>query len=223
MFLALALTCAPGAFAASCVTASLQSYVNLGATGCQDGSVTFSGFQAEAGQSFATLIPFSQITVTPGGTASSPALMFTTNSTAPAGQLLEAFFRYRATAPGLISSTISLVGSATGNGATTATEDVCAGGTFSASSPTGCTKPSGTPVAVITSGFSMLSDSVNFAPASFFDIFVDLTADASIGGTSSLVSATAQVTTSPVPEPASYTLMAAGLSLVAARRYWSRA
>lgn len=214
-FLLLALSTLPAFCAPTCLPGSLQDYINLGNGGCQLGVATFSGFTTEPGQTFATPIVASQIQVTPGGASLTPQLQFGVNKTATAPNLLESFFRFNAAGPLLASDRISLTGSATGDGAATATGNICVGGSFSGNAPTGCAN-SATPIAFVTSNASMLSDSNQFAPASFLDVFVDITADGGAGGSATLNTATVQI--GAVPEPATTVLGLTGLALIALRR-----
>jgi hypothetical protein len=199
-------------FAGPCLPGTLQSYILLGAGGCQAGSVQFSNFMLESGQSIATPISAQQVQVNPGGTAFLPMLLFTLNSSASAGQVFESFFRFEATAP-LFGATIGLnSASAAGDGAVTGVMDVCAGGMFSGGSPVGCPTSAGTAVAFTTSDQSGPTDSVNFQIHSFFDVFVDLTIDGGLAGSANLPSASVAI--AAAPEPSASGLIAAGLGIL---------
>jgi hypothetical protein len=53
------------AFGSSCVSGSLQSYIDVGAGGCDLGAASFSQFALALGQNGATPIDPSQVLVTP--------------------------------------------------------------------------------------------------------------------------------------------------------------
>ena len=201
------------AYAGPCLPGTLQDYVNLGVTGCQDGAVLFSGFASAPGQNAAIPIPLLQVSVTPGGTQYMPTLLFALNKSALPNQLFESFFRFKASSPALVGEMIGLNSpGVTGDGAVTATMDICPGASFSGNSPAGCANAASL-LAAATSGFSMLSDSAAFSPKSFFDVFVDLSVDGGIGGGSARFTS-ATVTTTATPEPSSSQFALAGLALV---------
>jgi hypothetical protein len=206
------LLCSAAVHAGPCLPGTLQSYINLGATGCQSGDTQFSNFAVEPGQSFATPINPQAIQITPGGAVISPTLLFTLNSSATAGNLLESFFRFDVSGF-LTSASITLnAPTVTGDGDVTGVLDVCAGGSFSPGEQIGCPTTAGTAVAFATQGTSGLSDSVSFSPTSFFDVFVDLTIDGGIAGSASLPSASVSI--GAVPEPSTVLLIAAGLAMI---------
>jgi hypothetical protein len=208
LFFAAAFLWASAMFGASCVTATLLSYVSLGATGCQDGATTFSGFTSESGQTIGSPIALDQITVTPGGTASVPTLQFSGTLTAANSSVLESFFRFSVTGGSFTAATMSLTGGFTAGGTVTATEDICPGGSFAANMPTGCTKGPKSLVTLTEVGFSMLSDSTTFAASTPLDVFVDITADGT-GGSASFGTATVAFTRAAAvttPEPATFGL-----------------
>lgn len=200
-------------YGAMCVPGSLDSYIGLGSTGCDLGAVRFDNFTVAAGQSAATPIDPSAIQISTGGTFYMPVLLFTLNATASGSDLLEAFFQFRASGPSLLAASIALNGAtATGNGAVTGILDVCPDGNFAGGIPSGCsTTPASTVVFAIEST-AFLSDSVNLAPSSFFDVFVDWTVDGGGVGTASLTSA--EIGIAATPEPASWLLLAGGLSAI---------
>ncbi len=201
------------AFAAPCLPGTLQDYVNLGAAGCQNGVVTFSGFSSAPGQNGATVIPLLQVMVNPAGMQFMPTLQFTLNQTANAGQLFESFFRFKASSAQLIGAGITLNSPAvTGDGAVTGTLDVCPGAMFSGNAPTGCANAVSL-ISLATVGFSMLNDSASFPATSFFDVFTDLAADGGRTGSARFNSATVKFTATP--EPSAQQLMLAGLAILA--------
>ena len=197
------------AVAGPCAIGTLQDYVTLGAGGCQQGVVTFSGFSGATGQNGAIPISLLQVAVTPGGTQFMPTLQFTLNKTAAPNQLFESFFHFKASNSLFVGEKITLNSpTVTGDGADTATLDICPGAAFTGIS-TGCAADVNL-IALSITGFAMLSDSASFTPKSFFDIFVDLTVDGGTGGGSAVFSS-ATVTTSATPEPGATQLVIAGL------------
>ena len=204
------------ASAGTCVPGTLQDYINLGASGCQSGLAMFTGFTTEPGQNAATPIDPSLVFVTPSGSTLNSTLQFTLNSTASANQLFESFFRFEVMATAPLSDTMFLNGSATGDGAATATQDICPGGSFMGNSPVGCPGSAGSLVTAATESFTMQSDTASFPISSFFDVFVDLSVDGGLSGTATLTSATAQFTATP--EPGTTALMLTGLAALALRR-----
>jgi len=200
-------------FAAPCAIGSLQSYISLGATGCSVGAVDYQSFTIVPGLNGATVINPANVTVTPGGSQFNTTLMLGLTDAANAGQLLDLIFRVRA-AGLLTSASVSLNSpTITGNGAATGTLDVCGAGNFTGNSPTGC---STTAKSVGAAGPNELTDSVTFAPSSFFDIFFDVTLDSGGAGSAALSSATLGV--NAVPEPSAIVLVALGISAIGYRR-----
>ncbi len=184
LFIAVSLLGGPALFAAPCVPGSLQSYIALAATGCSVGSVNYGSFEIVPGQTLASPIDPASVTVAPGGSTFNTLLLLTFNQTATDGDLLELIFRVRATGL-LTASSVSLNSPiVSGNANVTGVLDVCAGGSFSGNSPGGCSTVSNTAVAAADAfGPNQLSDSLSFAPSSFFDIFFDVSIDG--GGTGS--------------------------------------
>ncbi len=204
------------AFGGPCLPGTLQTYINLGSTGCQIGAVQFADFTVAAGQAIATPISPGQVQVSPGGGVFNPALLFTLNQTATAGQLFESFFRFDVSGT-LTGASISLGSPATtGDGAVTGILDVCRNGLFSGGAPIGCSGSAATAIAFAIAEDSQLSDSVSLGASSFFDVFVDLTADAGLSGSATLPSASVSI--SAVPEPGAMLLAGAGLALIGVLR-----
>lgn len=221
LFIGTLLLCSSAAFADPCLPGTLQDYINRGPIGCTLGVALFADFTTVPGQSFATIIDPASVQVTPDGTSGKPALEFTLNADANAGQLLESVFRFDVSALGLSSSTMTLGPSsaATGDGVATATEDICPGGTFTGDQPLGCPNSPASLITFAADFGSSTSDTANFSPASFFDIFVDLTVDGGTFGSAHLDSATVQVSAqpAPVPEPASALLLLTTFGWLAAQ------
>jgi hypothetical protein len=201
---------------APCVPGNLQSFVNLGATGCQVSTVQFSDFTIVPGLTIATPIDPAQVQVTPGGSAMNPMLLFTLETTATAGEVFQSFFRFSASGP-LIGAAISLTPpTATGDAAVTGILDVCPDGSFSGNAPLGCPTSPASLIVFGIDGSSLLSDSANFPASSFFDVFVDLTIDGGASGSAALGSATVGFTS--IPEPSAGLLAALGLSALGVLR-----
>lgn len=205
-------------FAAPCVSGTLQSYINLGVTGCSVGGVDYSAFSLVPGQFGATQISPGSINVTPGGTQLQTMLLLSLNQTASAGMLLETIFRVRAA--GLLSTASIALNSptVTGDGAVTGILDVCAGGNFAGSAPSGCPTTARSALVFATAGGpNQLSDSVSFVPTSFFDIFFDVSIDGGSTGRATLTSTSLGV--NAVPEPSAIILVALGIGAIGIRRY----
>ena len=202
--------------AATCLPGTLQDYIDLGGAGCTQGGVSFVDFALEPGQSFATPLDPNAVQVTPGGTATAPSLVLTFSSSAGAGQLLESFFRFSASAPALLGAGVAIGGaSASGDGAVTAGLDVCAGGSFASDFPDLCTGSAETLVAFLVADDSALADQRAFGGiSSFFDVFLDVAVDGGLAGTASLGTATITL----VPEPSTAALLALGLALLSRTR-----
>jgi len=218
-----ALSCAAVFGAPLCVPGNLQTFVNLGAAGCEVSTVEFTGFTTLPGQTVGTPIDPAQVQVTPGGNALNPMLLFTLNRTATAGAAFESFFRFSAS-DSLSGASIGLTSpTVTGDAVVTAILDVCPNGSFAGSAPLGCpTSPASMLVFAIEQS-SLLSDSANLPGSSSFDVFVNLTIDGGSSGSATLGSAT--VGFSSVPEPSAGLLVALGLSAFGAsrarrRRFW---
>lgn len=206
------------AFGSSCVTQSLQDYLNLGSAGCDIGVVSLSGFALAPGQNGATPINPLQVIVTPGGSPFAPTLAFGLSTTATAPTFLESFFRFHATGPGLVGNMLSLnSASASGDGVNTAVENICPGASFTGNSPLGCPGSSSL-VTFADASSSQLTDFASFPVTSFFDIFVDLSVDGGLAGSATFGSAAVQLTATPEPAAALLTLAGFVMFAVSSRR-----
>lgn len=204
----------PGAVsAAPCLPGSFADYLALGASGCELGPVAVASFSVEPGQSFASPIDPATVQVTPGGSAGTLTLGFAASATA--GELLELFFRMQVTAPALVAAGIAIASqSVSGDGVVTATQDLCPDGLFSGNAPIGCSSTPETLITFATESDALLSADVGLAGAAFLDVFTDVAIDGGLAGSAGL----GTVTLTFVPEPASGTLVAVGLALVALYR-----
>jgi hypothetical protein len=198
-------------FGSPCLPGNLQTFINLGATGCQVETVEFTNFTLLPEQSIATPIDPTQVQVSPDGVALNPMLSFTLNRTANAGQVFKSFFRFSAS-DSMYGASIGLISPrVTGDAAVTAILDVCPNGSFSGGAPLGCpTSPASLVVFAIDQS-SLLKSSTSFTVSNSVDVFVDVTLDGGRSGSVTLNSAT--VGFSSVPEPSTGLLLALGLSL----------
>ncbi len=176
------------------------------------GDLLFRGFadQSGSGTAGATAIDPLSISVTP--LPGLTGLRFAVTQNAVSGQLLEAFFRFTADNGPYTGSTLTLAGAgATVDGVVNGVFEGCGAANFSG--PGGSC--GGAPVSLIVTqadGFSILTDSIDFAPQSFFDVFVTLRLDGGLAGTAS--GATLDVTFANVPEPATAYLGAGALAML---------
>lgn len=217
VFTSLLLALGGTAFAAQCTNGSLQTYINLGAGGCQFGAVTFSSFQIVPGQNAATPISPTGVLFTPGGSTYTPFIRIgLTNPTAISGGLLESIFRFSVSGSRLIGASLALAGSVTGDGLITNVLDVCPDASFSGNSPGGCSTAPASAITFIDANNQQLTETAGPFAASFFDVFVDLTLDGGASGSATLSSATVGVLATP--EPSAGLLFAFGLAAIAGLR-----
>lgn len=209
------------AFAAPCVVDTLANYAALGTTGCSLANGQASDFVAPlSGQTGFTAIDPVSILVTPDANPLLPGFTFTLNTTT-AGRL-ESFFHFSLQGIPSVGQQLTMAGSAqTGDGSVSVVEDLCSNGSFDPAQPTNCSGTTPDPLITLHTATDLIpDDATQFTVSSFFDIFVDITLDGPGGqgsGTASLGSVSLQFT--PVPEPASYTLLPlALLALVLATR-----
>ena len=201
---------------APCFPGNLQTFIDLGATGCQVGAVQFTAFTELEGQTSATPVDPEQVQVTLSGTALNPTLLFTLNRAANAGQVFESFLRFSASGP-LAGASLGLTSPAvTGDAAVTALLDVCANGSFSGPAPFGCPTSQASLVAFAIDQSSRLSDSARIDTSRFFDVLVDLTIDGGQSGSARLNSAS--VGFAAIPEPSAGLLVVCGLLAIAVGR-----
>ena len=190
-----------GALAAPCLPASLADYIGLGSSGCSIGGAQFSGFSSAAAPG-ATEIDPSLIAVNPVLLG----LGFGFDVTADAGEIFGNSIGYSVAGPSFTGRSVALDPSdVTPDGVVTALQ-------FGP----------GLPLTVIDIGsFADRNASTNFAPATFFDVFTEITIDGGLNGQAHLGVVTDRFTA--VPEPMTALLFASGLAGVAARRRRQRA
>ena len=200
--------------ATPCAQGSLQTYVNLGSTGCELGNWQFASFTLGPVPPFPTMDP-TLVNVTPGGTSLQPELLFTVNQTANAGEQFGLLFHFVVT--GALDS-VSLQfnsPSFSGDGVVWAYLDVCPDGFFTYA-PFGC--PSAIPFLspAVYQGHNEPADLRPLPNASFYHTSLHLYLDGQ-SGTASLESASIQFNS--VPEPDVMLLTLAGLGAICFRRY----
>jgi len=191
-----------GATAAPCLPASLADYISLGSSGCTIDGAQFSGFSSAAAPGGATEIDPTLITV-------NPVLLgfgFGFDVTADAGEIFGNSIGYSVSGPLFTGRSVALdVSDVTPDGVVTALQ-------FGP----------GPPLTVFDIG--SLADRnafTSFAPATFFDVFTEITIDGGPNGLAHLGLVTDQFIA--VPEPMTALLFASGLAGLAARRRRQRA
>ena len=155
----------------------------------------------------------------PFRTASGVGFQFLFDVTSTAFQLNELLFGYFASAPGFTDVTLSMPGaSATGDGVVTAVQDVCIGGAFTAGSVAGCPTSQDANIAFAIDGDQSLSETLSFASTPLLGIINDIAVDGGLGGNAALAGGITNTFTvaTPVPEPTTVTLLAAGMAWISA-------
>ena len=206
------------ASAASCVLGTLSSYEALGAGGCSIGGTNFGSFAGLSGITGATAIAPGSVTITPGGSLTTPMLTFTVSQTVRLGSLSEVIFTYQASAMSFLLDKISLSGSAeTGNGAVTYTQNYCAGGVFGPDGVSGCSG-SATGALVTLDGIQN-TDQIGLLGPKTLAITSDFVLDGGGTGTAAGGIFVDQfTTTTSAPEPSTYSLVFASVALLGVRR-----
>jgi hypothetical protein len=170
-----------------------------------------SNFALLTGQTGATELATSAVTIAPTGGLYSPSFTFTTSQTASAGGLLESIFTYDLSGASLVGASTTLSGSSeTVDGGVTEIENYCAGGAFGPDGVDGCT---GTAGSLLTLDGIQNSASSTLGPVSLLNVTNDFTIS---GGTAG--SASGGVFTNSfaaVPEPASILFTGLGLAFAA--------
>jgi hypothetical protein len=214
------LVCAIPTFASVapvCENGTLQDYVNLGSTGCSDGTVLFSNFAIEpVPQGAMPLDPstFQLVPITYLLGSGPPGLgVFQTQITAGPNETWDLLLHFDAIpisgASVINSASAGIIGFAFSNSTYSAALDLCAGGSFADGTPTGCSGNFASAEAFVSPTLSLLSDSTSFPGAGSADAFFDFREVS--GPQVSSLSFDAQFTVSTAPEPATIPLVAVGL------------
>jgi len=202
-------------FGAPCTLGTLDDYIGLGSGGCSIGSYTLADFTAIPPLLVgSTEIDPTAVSITPIP-LSAPfiGLQVDTDVSADVGDFFATFFRFRIDGT-LFGADLSLTpGRVAGDGLILGIVDLCADGTFDPTGPTGCT---GTPESLIVGEIPdfLFSPDFDNIPASFFDVFVELSVDGGVSGSAASGSLSLRFDTG-IPEPSSLLLMAAGLMSIA--------
>jgi PEP-CTERM motif len=199
--------------ASPCLPGTLTDYIALGSTGCELGHATVSDFTSVAILAGTEILPAAvRVTPVPGAIA----LDFGLAESAGAGDLLSTAFKFFVSGSRIVGNRLSLSGAtAAGDGNVTGLEIKCVDGTFLLPDPSFCT---GTELDLIVArdALGLVSPDVEFfAPASFFDVFVELAVDGGVAGSASLDGA---VRSTFVPEPSLLLVFGSGLAAALARR-----
>jgi hypothetical protein len=192
--------------------------VNLGTSGCNVSNIQFSAFAVLPGLTAGTTVDPARVSVTPGGSAANPALSFTLNRTATAGESFEFFIKF-SVSNSLSGISLGLTPPAvSGDAAVAAVLDVCPGGLPTGGGPFDCPASPSSLLLFAINGSSLLSNSASFPISTPSDVLIDLTVDGGTSGSATLGSATVGFVS--VPEPSAGLLMAMGLAALALWRVW---
>jgi hypothetical protein len=213
------------AAAAPCTVGSLTEYVALGDAGCTVGGATLSGFTAGPSLAGGTALNPATVVVTPF----SLGVDFGIDARADANEITGALIHYLFGGPAIDTIRLSLSGSSASaaaspddtGGVVTAIGQTCAGATLTGSGPgdPGFSCPTPVDLVVLHDALGAIAlDQATFGPASFFDVFVDISLDGGTGGTASLAGPVRTTFVEPIPEPSLLVLMSAGLLGGFARR-----
>jgi hypothetical protein len=203
-----------------CGADSLTNYLSLGS--CSIGGATFSNFSLVTPlPTGAAAIPANSVIVLPFSTTTSVGFQFLFDVTSTSFQLKELLFGYLASAAGFTDATLSMPGAiATGDGVVTAVQDLCIGGAFTTGSLSGCSAMQDANIAFAIDGDQSLSETLSFASVPLLGIVNDIAVDGGLNGNASLAGGITNSFTvaSPVPEPATVSLVAAGIVWLMRRR-----
>jgi hypothetical protein len=201
------------AWAATCVSgATLADYIALGSTGCTIGDKTFSNFALTTSQSGGATAPTAAgITITPvttgGSTGNEIGLQFNALWTAGSNQTADTTINFdvAVTAGGSFliddASTVQSTSGFTGTGSASVTEGICAN-----AGPSTCIPVTST-TTIKTSGTTVISDHVVFAPTGSIHAIKDIGVSGGTNGTASISQVVDSFSQTGVPEPASIFLM----------------
>lgn len=200
-----------------CMTGSLDDYLSLGADGCMVGSSTFSNFWTLSPPTTGDPISASSVSVMPVGSSLDPGLTFGLGVSAGANENRQLLLGFVVSGPPFIGASNSISGySATGDGAVTATENLCIGGTFDPGTLNNCSGSSDALIAAATANFAIPADFRAFAAAASIGVVTNIAVDGGTAGAASLSSVTHQFTA--VPEPGTILCCVAGLAALAAKQ-----
>jgi hypothetical protein len=203
-----------------CGADSLTNYLSLGS--CSIGGATFSNFSLVTPlPTGANAVPTNSVIVLPFNTTTSVGFQFLFDVTSTSFQLNELLFGYLASAAGFTDATISIPGAtATGDGGVTAVQDLCIGGAFTPGSLSGCSAAQNANIAFAIDGDQSLSETLSFASVPLLGIVNDIAVDGGLNGNAALAGGFTNsfTVTSPVPEPATVSLVAAGIVWLMRRR-----
>jgi hypothetical protein len=198
----------------------LTNYLSLGS--CSIGAATFSDFSLVTPlPTGANAVSTNAVFVLPFSTTTGVGFQFLFDVTSSAFQLNELLFGYFASAPGFTDVTLSMPGAtATGDGVVTAVQDVCVGGAFTTGSLGGCPAVQDANIAFAIDGDQSLSETLSFASVPLLGIVNDIAVDGGLNGIAALAGGITNSFTvaSPVPEPATVSLIATGLAWMLRRR-----
>lgn len=215
------------ALASTCTISTLSSYLSLGSAGCTIGNLTFSDFGLL--QQPTNSVPFNDVSVTP--VTSGPTLVgldFGVSARASSGMLFEDLVSYRISGVAVNGASLFFSGSKSdpdGSGAVTVVENLCIGGLFTGGDGvSGCNGSVQNLIVANSFDFADPPIALMFSSVLSLSVVTDIAIDGGLGGFAELGSASNrfQVVGSnvvPVPEPAEYLLLIAGLlGIYASRR-----
>lgn len=199
-----------------CAADTLTNYLSTGS--CSIGGATFSNFSLVTPlPTGAAPISTNSVIVLPFSTTTAVGFQFLFDVTSTAFQLNELLFGYLASATGFTDATLAMPGAiATGDGVVTAVQDVCIGGAFTTGSLGGCPAVQDANIAFAIDGDQSLSETLSFMSTPLLGIVNDIAVDGGLGGNASLAGGITNSFTvaTPVPEPATVTLLATGIALL---------
>ena len=193
-----------------CVAGTLDQYIALGASGCSVDSATFFDFTASVLLAGADPVAPANVTVSP---TPGIGLDFGVAQAAMPTELFDVLIGFSISGATLGQNVLSMAGSAaTDDGNVTAVQDLCIGDVFAGPDPGApCLGAVETSI-VVQDAFGLVSpDTKLFPPASFFDVFVDITVDGGVFGTSALNGTVTTVFRPAAPEPAALLLVLCGI------------